>query len=100
MHRVDPAPETRHTSVIANYCIGGGKGGSLTAGIALLGVRESTVIRNRVEQSTRESILIHDYTPDSGNVVKGNILRVSDAGEALVLQESPGTLVSGNHIRP
>jgi hypothetical protein len=75
VHGVDTKMGTRRIVVRGNHCIGGGQGGKLTAGIALLDVRESKVIGNFVEQSTGEAILVRDAMPASGNEVRDNVLR-------------------------
>ena len=103
VHRVDSGPDTSNVLVTANHCVGGGRGGSLTAGIALLDVQGSKVIGNHIEKSAGEAIFVHDGPGGGGNQIRGNFLRhngILRPSEAIVIQGESRTRIEDNNIRP
>ena len=103
IHAVDFPAETHHITVRGNLCVGGGQGGVLTAGIALLRTRDSELLENRVERSTGEGILVVNSDPEAHNEVRRN--RLQDNGvrrrtSPIVVQGAPGTRIADNIVQP
>jgi hypothetical protein len=98
-HTVDG--DTYNITVQDNDCRWSGSGGLLTAGIALLRVRHSTVVHNRVLEACGPAILVRDGMPAAGNTVAYNWLTGRDHGRsvrAIVLQDAGGSRAYANHI--
>jgi hypothetical protein len=74
IHGVDRGSPTEHISVVGNRCVGGGRGGHLTAGIALLFVRRVRVEDNRIEDPYREGIFVRDADGFSANEISENVI--------------------------
>jgi hypothetical protein len=72
VHAVDELDETSDILVTGNNCIRGGNGGRLSAGIALLRVRRTTVRDNLVAQAYGAGILVVEPNGPSGNRVESN----------------------------
>jgi len=100
VHSVDD-DSTYNVVVEKNQCRGGGQGGHLSAGIALLFVRSSRIIDNAVEDAFGEGILVHDRNLSAGNEVTRNRLTGNSRGQpapAIVLEGPRGTRVYENTI--
>jgi hypothetical protein len=74
VHGVDQMDATHHIDVERNRCVRGGRGGRLTAGIALLSVKDVRVEGNTVEDARGEGIFVLD-ADRFRNVVSGNVIR-------------------------
>jgi copper-binding protein NosD len=100
IHSVDSYDRTNHILVEGNRCTRGGRGGHLTAGIALLFVQYVVVEGNSVEDPYREGIFVHDDDSRSGNQISGNQFRMAPENWALSvsLKDSPGTQVRKNRL--
>ena len=98
LHSVDQTDLTYNLTLERNHCVRGGRGGHLTAGIALLFVRNVRVKGNIVEYPFREGIFVHDAGSHSQNQILGNVIRLSagDLRWAVALQDAPGTQVRDN----
>jgi nitrous oxidase accessory protein NosD len=75
--------ETRDIVVSGNRCRRGGSGGNLSAGIALLGVRHSTVRDNWIARAYGAAILMVELTRSSGNQVDTNHFERNGIGQNL-----------------
>jgi hypothetical protein len=98
LHSVDQTDLTYNLTLERNHCVRGGRGGQLTAGIALLFARNVRVEGNLVEDPFREGIFVHDADSHSQNQILGNVIRLRDRGArlAVALQDAFGTQVRDN----
>jgi hypothetical protein len=83
VHSVDEPDGTRDIAVSGNRCRLGGSGGNLSAGIALLGVRRSTVRDNWITRAYGTGILVLERTRFSGNQVDRNHFDRTGIGQHL-----------------
>jgi hypothetical protein len=101
VHSVDTSDGTYKVLVAGNHCSRGGQGGQLSAGIALLLVRESGVENNFVESAFGAGILIKDAGVQPGNWAEHNRLNGNGSRQklpAIVLQGTATARVEGNEI--
>jgi hypothetical protein len=83
VHSVDEPDQTRNIQITENRCIRGGAGGSLSAGIALLGVQRTAVRDNLVREAYGAGILVVALTRSSGNHVSHNRFDDNGIGQRL-----------------
>jgi hypothetical protein len=74
VHSVDAGAVASNIVVEANRCDRAGQAGNLTAGIALLFVRNSPVRSNRVEHAVGAGVFLLDRDLGSGNEISNNYL--------------------------
>jgi hypothetical protein len=101
VHSVDEGRIASHITVVGNRCERGGQGRQLTAGIALLFVRDSSARDNYISHAYGAGIFENDRLQGAHNKINGNLLADNGTGQdtgAITLEDVSGTRVDRNVV--